>query len=284
MSFLRIIRFGGIGFGFKALLDSINILGTKILYRLKFFKGSVQRAPIQLLQIRKDEILIDVKNDKTFIQNLQSNQKFSLRNHTSDIAVYLEIYESGEYDLLLRYISEMRIEINTILDIGSNIGMSILFFQNEFPKSKIIALEPDKSNYEQLQENIELNALEQVIPINAGIWVSDAKLSIDADFRGGNHWSLAVVEDINGAIQGVTIDSLIEDQKLDTIDLLKIDIEGAEEILFRYPEKCNYLERVQIACIEIHEEVQSFSTVANTLVAYGFKLDFKNDVLIGYKD
>jgi hypothetical protein len=68
-------------------------------------------------------------------------------------------------------------------------------------------------------------------------------------FRDGREWSTQVRPAFDGEqadIVAVDIDSLT----VETIDLLKVDIEGSEEFLFR--ERNHWLDRVRNLCVETH--------------------------------
>lgn len=56
-----------------------------------------------------------------------------------------------------------------IVDCGSNIGFSILFFKFLYPESTIYAFEPDPDTFRMLQKNIKANQLSHVTAFNSAV-------------------------------------------------------------------------------------------------------------------
>ena len=145
---------------------------------------------------------------------------------------------------------------------------------SEYTNSKIIILEPDTDNFETLKLNLLTNNNFQnnVFPCNGGIWSNDTKLKISSDFRDGLDWSYRVEEsDTNEGIDAYSIQSLCEKYNFRHIDVLKIDVEGTEKILFD-ADKTNldFLNFTKIIAIEIHEEICLKSAIYEVLEKYGF--------------
>lgn len=107
-----------------------------------------------------------------------------------------------------------------IIDCGCNIGLSILYFKKIFPNSEIIGFEPDELNHAIAQKNIEENELKNVNLIKKAIWVKDEELN----FSTGNGQGSSIDINATSTVQAVALKSYLTRE----IDLLKIDIEGAE--------------------------------------------------------
>lgn len=185
------------------------------------------------------------KNKLIKFKSKQLKHPIFLRNNTSDIPTLYQIYYELEYDL------DFKKDPEVIIDCGANIGLSSVFFKNKFPKSRIIAIEPERSNYNLLLKNIEKYS--DIIPLKKGIWSKKANLVIE-DISLGN-WGF-IVKEINqrniNTVQGISITEIIKKYKLDCIDLLKIDIEGSEKELFdRNFEK--WLPYVNCLIVELHD-------------------------------
>lgn len=126
------------------------------------------------------------------------------------------------------------------MDVGANAGLLTLPFAKHVPKGKVYAFEPDMENYKQLEKNIELNSLSNVIPqcialqddpSIKGIEFSQRRV-IDGDKlinRG-----LSTLEKIplytvsRYTVQCSTVDQFVKQNKLHTVDFIKIDVEGSE--------------------------------------------------------
>jgi FkbM family methyltransferase len=115
-----------------------------------------------------------------------------------------------------------------ILDGGSNIGMSILFFKALYPEAKIIGFEPNEPSYELLKRNIASNGLTGVEVHQAALGAQDSTIDFFVD------------PDEPGSVYNSTIrerqpkkKTVVRQARLSTfvdrnVDLLKLDIEGAE--------------------------------------------------------
>lgn len=174
---------------------------------------------------------------------------FELRKNSSDISVFNQIFVEEEYKKVISLLSEKRI-ISTspiLLDIGANIGLSALYFQKKIKDSKVYAFEPFASNFKRIPSSIN--------SFQYGLWSNDTQLEVRRDFRDGKEWSVQVVEDENGSIEGKSLKSILLDLGLERVDLLKVDIEGSEfEVFLNDEEMSQNLEKVKAVVIEIHDE------------------------------
>jgi len=110
-----------------------------------------------------------------------------------------------------------------ILDCGSNIGLSVLYFKTIYPKARVWAFEPDATNYELLTKNIASNHLENVIAAAAAVWTMDGQINFS-----GNGSEASRIDE-NGASNSVPcmrLKNLLS--SFEQIDFLKMDIEGGE--------------------------------------------------------
>lgn len=139
-----------------------------------------------------------------------------------------------------------------IFDIGSHIGLSILYFKKIYPNSIIQAFEPNPNVYPILQENIEQNRLKNVKIHNIALGQKNTKRTFYIDSSGTCAFSTASFKKNawNGKQQ--TLPILVNTEKLSdyinhNIDLLKMDIEGAEkEVLedLRINKKMKYVKNI----------------------------------------
>lgn len=115
-----------------------------------------------------------------------------------------------------------------IVDAGANIGLSVLYFKRLYPRSTVVAYEPDAAIFGLLEKNV--GRLPGVDLHRAAAWVEDTELTF---FSEG---SLAGSSEMDFAGQGVETKVKAErllDQLDRPVDFLKIDIEGAEnKVLF----------------------------------------------------
>lgn len=216
-----------------------------------------------------NEKYVTIKSDFSDVQ--LSLRKFP----SSDIDVFYQVFLNKEYQevftIAKKYFGKQKME--NILDLGGNIGLTSLFLLSEYPTSKIVILEPDTDNFETLKLNLLTNNNFQnnVFPCNGGIWSKDTKLKISSDFRDGLDWSYRVEEsDTNDGIDAYSIQSLCKKYNFNHIDVLKIDVEGTEKILFD-TNKANleFLSFTKIIAIEIHEKICLKSDIYAIFENYG---------------
>jgi len=152
-----------------------------------------------------------------------------VRRGTSDFLVLRDIFEDGEYEEVKLF--ELPADSNT-LDLGGNIGMSVLYFSGLCPKSQLIGVEPDPDNFAMMQRNCEsLTASKRAMLVQAFVAANDGEAGID---RSDDAWGFKKTE---GPVSGekvacVSIPSLLARAKWDHIDLMKCDVEGTEKELF----------------------------------------------------
>jgi len=142
-----------------------------------------------------------------------------------------------------------------------------------------------------LNKNINANQFKNVYLYNGGLWKTDSWLEIKNGFRGDKEKELSFyVEEIhydqrnNNKIEGITIDSLLKKYSFPEVDILKIDIEGAERFLFDSLQSTEkILKSVKILAIEVHEEVVDKFILVDYLEKLGFKQITFGEILYAYR-
>jgi FkbM family methyltransferase len=119
-----------------------------------------------------------------------------------------------------------------ILDIGANIGWYSLLFSKRLPQSKVYSFEPIQDTYKYLMTNITLNNATNVFPFNIGLSEKEGS-STYYYFPGGSvlasEKNLIHCPKAQETVCKVDVlDKFIASHKIDKIDLIKCDVEGAE--------------------------------------------------------
>ncbi|QNK78754.1 FkbM family methyltransferase [Winogradskyella sp. PAMC22761] len=225
----------------------------------------------------------------SFVANFKNikNKTLTIRKKpSSDIFVLHQILVQKEYksavDLWNSKFSNLNIESLNILDLGANIGLTTLFFKEHFPKSQIVSVEPDKKNFQSLKFN--LIDYTNCHKLNTGVWSVRAKLEILKDFRDELDWAIRLgVTDKENAIEAITIQDIVEKFNLSTIDILKMDIEGAEKEIFTLRESnLGFLKMTKCIAIEIHDEFNCRDEINAILNDYGFEIFRSGELTLGY--
>jgi FkbM family methyltransferase len=161
-----------------------------------------------------------------------------------------------------------------IIDCGSYIGTSILFFKTQYPNSKILAFEPDNSNFELLNKNIKNWDLKNIEIQNAAIWIDNLGVNFIAD---GNMASK--IDESNNTAHNEnqkTKSVRLRDLLTEKIDFLKIDIEGAEyEVLLDCESKLSFVENLFIEYHGNYNEMYKLNKILNILIENNFKYYIK---------
>lgn len=215
--------------------------------------------------------------------------KFLLRRDTSDLMVFQQIIICEEFKNIVNLIQQHEIKIERIFDAGANIGLSAIYLKQHFPSAEVLCIEPDRSNYEQLIKNVKINnsinSLKNVEVVQAGIWSRNGWMDIDCSFRDGKEWSRRLIQSTagKGKVPVYSISQLIEKANWESIDLLKMDVEGAEEVIFSESSKLDFLSKTRVVTIEIHDQFKVGFRIIAILQRYGFKLYLSGELMIGIK-
>jgi len=170
-----------------------------------------------------------------------------VRKGTTDRHIFRQIFITNDCRI------PVKIKPKLIIDGGANVGYSSLWFMNKYPGAKIMAIEPEESNYKVLEKNVK--GWENIVPIKAGMWHKNVFLKIVDDGSGEWGFRTEEVDSLEeGSIKAITIDEILKLSGCDKIDILKIDIEGAEKELFS--ENYSWLNKVNILVIELHDRLK----------------------------
>ncbi len=218
-------------------------------------------------------------NGAYHISNPHTGLTSIVRPNSSDILVYIQIFFHKEY---------LRIEglelppRPTIIDLGANVGLFMLYCKSKWQDAVVSCLEPDRQNYAQLIKQIEVNNLADVQTINGGIWTTNKLLSITQRPE-EMEWSLGVKPDASGNVLGITLSQLLRDSKFRKVDLLKMDIEGTEEYLFESVDFLTTLKNsVSNLIMETHNPMKQ-KWMATQLTGIGFTVEFDRELLFASK-
>jgi FkbM family methyltransferase len=151
-----------------------------------------------------------------------------------------EIYFFGQQDAPL------------IVDCGANVGHSVLYFKDQYPNARVEAYEPDPSIFDILKFNVNAFNLSDVALHDAAVWTRDG--SVDFQIEGGFSGRIPMPDDDENLIQveAVSLESILAERN---VDLLKLDVEGAENDLI--PACANVLHQVEHVFIEYHSHTDT---------------------------
>ena len=148
-----------------------------------------------------------------------------------------------------------------ILDLGANIGSFAIRVFQYCDGAQVVSVEAAVDTFEVLQANQRANSSKNWEVMNFGVWSEDGPLTL---MRRGISVGHRVVEGSGAdAVDGISLQSLVEKIGWDHIDLLKIDIEGGEEAVI--PAAVEVLRKTRFLIIEIHNDRIDPAPVISTL-------------------
>lgn len=189
------------------------------------------------------------------------------RGGTSDIDVFKHVFVLREYAAIGPLPDR-----GLIIDCGANVGFSTVYFLSASPQAHVIAVEPDAGNFEMLCRNTAAYG-DRCTCVQAGVWSEAGVLRVvDAPAGDGRAWAKGVSAVPPGDVadvQAVTIGMLLDQSPNDRVALLKVDIEGAEQVVFGKGAE-TWLDRVDRIAIELHGQACA-QTYRRAVDAAGFE-------------
>jgi FkbM family methyltransferase len=179
-----------------------------------------------------------------------NGQEFTIRYpHSQLMEQVIQGVLSSEYPFL----PFLRDEPGVILDVGANIGCASILFRVLYPRSTILAFEPGRETFDFLRSNT--CGLAEVRTFPFGLFDRDgtAKLYRGSEASVTNSVSRSVLN--SGEYEEVAlrrISSVLDEQAIGAINLLKLDTEGAEVPILRDIE--DRLDGVGAIFVEYHSE------------------------------
>jgi len=161
-----------------------------------------------------------------------------------------------------------------ILDCGSHVGLSVLYFKTLYPGCRIIAFEPDESTFRVLKRNMEMNHLQDVEVHQQALSRAEGKVNFysDPERPGAVRMSTLEVRMPKAVtpVDGVALSSFITDP----VDFLKLDVEGAETVVIEDLVQHDKLRMVREMVIEYHHHIDPsedhLAKLLATLEEHGF--------------
>lgn len=150
-------------------------------------------------------------------------------------ALSMDAFEAAERTFIQRMLKPN----DTLLDIGANGGIfSLLAARRVGAAGRVYAFEPSQREADMLRRNIALNQFENIQVFQGAVSNENgtAKLAISQDgamnaLRQTNHPAQHIQQWIEVAT--ITLDTFLEQNAIDRVDFIKMDVEGAERLVFQ---------------------------------------------------
>ncbi len=174
--------------------------------------------------------------------------KILVKPRSSDLFTIYEIYTDRGY---LPKITHTLGEIRTVVDFGANIGVFSIWAADLYKPKIIYAVEMEPVPYGRLLENIALNQMQDTIcPIQAAIYCSSGP--VWARKVPGSEFYRLMPGRRSHHVQALSFADFFKTTGLEQVDMLKVDIEGAEKYLLTPENARLFKERVRYVVLETH--------------------------------
>lgn len=243
--------------------------------RLRFLTKMAIRRPLarpyrfRLLPDRRGRMRVRVTP-----RNCQGTATVELRPGSGDSLIFAQVFFDASYDLtsLARW-PEIETLARTapqplVLDLGANVGFAALALHWQFPRARILAVEPEPNNYAQLCRNVA--GIEAIVPAQAAVAAADGWVHlVNAGRKSSDFRTVPVSSQPSTAIPAYSIETLWRRAGLcpdyGTPLLVKMDVEGAERDLFS--PGCSWLERTPLLIVEPHDWLLPHQALSHGLLA-----------------
>jgi FkbM family methyltransferase len=166
-----------------------------------------------------------------------------------------------------------------IVDCGANIGAFSLYAATRLPQARVISVEPFPETYTRFSNMIRENNLQsRVTGIAAALTGAPGKVYLDDRPEIGSQFRALSSSGV--AVEGITLQALLEQAGWDRADLLKLDIEGGEynAVLATAPDVLRRFSRISM---EYHPDPRK-GELLRYLEQAGFRKQFERDDGGGY--
>lgn len=232
--------------------------------------GKTATKKVNITEIDRIKTLPRYQEGKTTLVNSIIPLRFT------DSASLLFMYN----ELFIKEIYKFRSRTNTpfIIDAGANIGLSIIYFKQLYPSSRIVGFEPDEKIFEVLSDNINVFGLENVQLEKKALWNQNTWLEFRSEGADGGRVRIDADHDRIVRVPAVSLRSYIENTD---VDFLKIDIEGSETLVLKDCE--DLLSNINCIFIEYHSFIgqeQTLPEILQILKRTGFRYNINTPGLI----
>ena len=161
-----------------------------------------------------------------------------------------------------------------IIDGGANIGLACLFWKSKYPLSEILAFEPSQEVYHMLLDNLRNNNIDNVRALPYALYHCKAEL----EFGTNEGLSGSLILEKNLPRTYMVRTDLLSNYIDKPVDLLKLDIEGAEwDVLGEIENKLHFVDRLFVEYHSFENKPQELSELLGLLQRHGFRYHLSSE-------
>jgi len=240
-----------------------------------------------LLHVRYIPLIISsIKNWPSFLLNYMglrdSEEIYSFRSGVKiktregiDAATIMVVFLKKDYGVIP--------DNSIVVDIGANIGVFAIYAASTARNTTVYAFEPAKDSFDCLLRNVKLNGVERVVhPFNLGVSAKKEKRKLFLASLSPFHslYSRSINQEFI-SINCISLNDILEQNKIDRVDVLKVDCEGAEFEILRGLSDGNFrrIKEIRMEYHNQHDRRYSVSELETFLEQKGFKRVFFREFL-----
>jgi FkbM family methyltransferase len=202
--------------------------------------------------------LVHVGGRRRHEVGFKDGTRLSYRVNRGDIRVIAEVWLAGAYEL------PFAIAPRNVIDMGSNIGAAAVWLSRRYGASRLVAVEPVPANADLARVNLARTGVDfEVLTAAVGPVAGTARFEVSETS------TLGRIGEQGLEVELVTPQALVDRfPREETIDLVKIDIEGGEQAVFAA--ELDWLDRVECLVIELHTDRVDEQRIIERLQRRGF--------------
>lgn len=202
-----------------------------------------------------------------------------LRDSIAREVCFMGFYEPQETNLL-RWLLKPEM---TFVDVGANWGyFSLLAAHLVGAQGCVVSLEPDPRLFPLLESNLQSNQLSHVIPLQVAAADKTATLLMEGFAVEEGNWGLSrLTLDVPAtsaafSVSARLLDELLDERGVDEVDLVKIDVEGAEDLVLAGMAAGLVQRRYKRILLEVHPQLlkqrsEEVGEIISRLIGHGFQ-------------
>lgn len=194
---------------------------------------------------------------------------FSWRGHPFEVIIERPSDFGTLHEVFVeeQYAADLAQPVRVLLDAGSNFGASALYFSLCYPEARIVCVEADPNNFRRLQENMAAApGAPRITCLHRAVWKEAGSVRFHVNPQHGNSSSMYARRGKEQLVEvrGETLAGLCREAGIDGVDLLKLDIEGAE---YEVASEAFAPERFPNVVAELHLDLWPVDTLDESMFA-----------------